>query len=74
MKLEKTCKCINDLNILPKEDSIIKRSLNFQKGHEYQVDIHFEYNERYKVYINGGWYAFTYLDENEFKKYFELIK
>ena len=43
MKLEKTCKCIEDYEI---EDLI------FHKDREYQVDILPLY---YQVYQNGGW-------------------
>lgn len=71
MKLEKICKCIKDLNILPEEDSVIKRSLNFIKNHEYQVDIN---TFSYRVYLNGGWYSYVDLSNDNFEKYFKLIE
>jgi hypothetical protein len=71
MKLEKTCKCIKDLNILPEEDSVIKRSLNFIKNNEYQVDIN---TFSYRVYLNSGWYSYVDLSNDNFEKYFKLIE
>ena len=63
MKLEKTCKCIEDYEI---EDLI------FQKDREYQVDILPLY---YQVYQNGGWNDYIFIeDENVFNKYFKLIE
>lgn len=61
MKLEKTCKCIEDYEI---EDLI------FHKGREYQVDILPLY---YQVYQNGGWYDYIYMQEEDFDKNFKLI-
>ena len=63
MKLEKTCKCIEDYEI---EDLI------FHKDREYQVDILPLY---YQVYQNGGWNDYIFIeDENVSNKYFKLIE
>lgn len=70
MKLERTCSCFEDLTILPDENSIINKTLNFQKGHEYQVDI---LADNYKVYVNGGWYGYVHLNNEDFEKHFKLI-
>lgn len=71
MKLERTCKCIKDLTIPPREGSLINRSLSFLEKHEYQVDIN---NFDYRVYINGGWYGYIDLKDEEFEKHFKLIE
>ena len=42
MKLERTCKCIEDL---------VFDDYQFHKGREYQVDV---YPLFYKIYNNGG--------------------
>jgi len=59
---EKTCKCIEDL---------ITDNYHFHKGREYQVDI---YPLFYKIYQNGGWDDYIYIeDTEEFNKYFKEI-
>ena len=62
MKLERTCKCIQDYE----QDGI-----KFHKGREYQIDIYPLYNQ---IYQNGGWYDYIFMIEEDFNKYFELIK
>ena len=61
MKFEKTCKCIQEYKI---------ENLTFHKEREYQVDI---YPLFYKVYQNGGWNDYIYINEEDFKQYFKLI-
>ena len=58
---EKTCKCIKELKI---------DNYQFHKLREYQVDI---YPLFYKIYQNGGWNDYIYLNEEEFNKYFKEI-
>lgn len=76
-KLEKTCKCLQDIET--KQDD---KKMLFRKGREYQVDV-FNYVDRkseyndlsllYKVYNNGGWYDYITIKQEEFDKYFEII-
>ena len=63
MPLEKTCKCIKDL---------IFDDYQYHKGHEYQVDI---YPLFYKIYNNGGWNDYIYLEgEDKFNEHFKMIE
>lgn len=76
-KLEKTCKCLQDI-----ETGQDDKKMLFRKGREYQVDV-FNYVDRkseynglsllYKVYNNGGWYDYITIKQEEFDKYFEII-
>ena len=76
-KLEKTCKCRQDI-----ETEQDDKKMLFRKGREYQVDV-FNYVDRkseynglsllYKVYNNGGWYDYITIKQEEFDKYFEII-
>lgn len=76
-KLEKTCKCLQDI-----ETEQDDKKMLFRKGREYQVDV-FNYIDRksgynspsllYKVYNNGGWYDYITIKQEEFDKYFEII-
>lgn len=76
-KLEKTCKCLQDIEIEQDDKKML-----FRKGREYQVDV-FNYVDRkseynglsllYKVYNNGGWYDYITIKQEEFDKYFEII-
>ena len=76
-KLEKTCKCLQDI-----ETGQDDKKMLFRKGREYQVDV-FNYIDRkseynglpllYKVYNNGGWYDYITIKQEEFDKYFEII-
>ena len=76
-KLEKTCKCLQDI-----ETEQDDKKMLFRKGREYQVDV-FNYVDRksgyngslllYKVYNNGGWYDYIIIKQEEFDKYFEII-
>lgn len=59
---EWTCTCIKQYNV---NDEIF-----FLKRHEYQVDIYPLY---YKVYINGDWKYYEYMDKETFNEYFKLI-
>jgi len=76
-KLEKTCKCLQDI-----ETEQDDKKMLFRKGREYQVDVFnyvdlkSEYNGPsllYKVYNNGGWYDYITIKQEEFDKYFEII-
>lgn len=76
-KLEKTCKCLQDI-----ETEQDNKKILFRKGREYQVDVFnyvdlkSEYNGSsllYKVYNNGGWYDYITIKQEEFDKYFEII-
>lgn len=67
---EKTCKCIKEFNVLPDNMHPNEKELNFHKGREYQVDIHTLF---YKVYQNGGYDDYVFLNEDEFNENFELI-
>lgn len=69
--LERTCKCIKDLTIFPDNSMPNEKELNFYEGREYQVDI---YALFFKVYQNGSYYDYVFLDDNEFESNFELIK
>ena len=74
MKLEKTCKCIKDY--LVKSEPVYSndwqdKELEFHKEREYQVDCFPLY---YQLYQNGGWDDYTFLNEEEFNKYFVLIE
>ena len=69
--LEKTCKCIKELNVLPDGRCPNESELNFHRGREYQVDI---YALFYKVYQNGGYNDYVFLNDDEFNESFELIK
>ena len=60
--IQKTCRCIKEVQF---------DELKFYNRREYQVDI---YPLFYKVYNNGGWDDYVFLDENEFLENFELIK
>lgn len=63
MPLEKTCTCIEDL---------IFNDYQFHKRHEYQVDVYPLY---YKIYNNGGWDDYIFIDNYEyFSKYFKMIE
>lgn len=76
-KLEKTCKCLQDIEIEQDDKKML-----FRKGREYQVDV-FNYVDRkseynglsllYKIYNNGGWYDYIIIKQEEFDKYFEII-
>ena len=71
-KKETTCKCIEYYTTPRHLNHIIEDyDLEFHKGREYQVDITPLF---YKVYQNGGWDDYTYMNEENFVKYFELIK
>ena len=60
--LEKTCLCIKDL---------IFEDYQYHKGREYQVD---EYPLFYKIYQNGGWDDYIFIESNDiFNTYFKLI-
>ena len=69
--LERTCRCINDFDVLPDNCHPNEKELNFHKGREYQVDI---YALFFKVYQNGGYDDYVFLNDEEFDNYFELIK
>jgi len=62
----KTCKCVKSIKY---EDNVFK-PLEFYQNREYQVDV---YPLFYKVYPNGGYEDFVFLNEDEFKKDFLLI-
>lgn len=73
MKLEKTCKCIENSSFL--KGTTTGEVCDFIKGREYQVDIFTSFNkaEYYKVYQNGGYDDWSLLDSKEFSKSFEEI-
>ena len=76
-KLEKTCKCLQDIETVQDDKKML-----FRKGREYQVDV-FNYVDRkseynglsllYKVYNNGGGDDYIIIKQEEFDKYFEII-
>ena len=58
---EKTCTCIKEYKI----DNLV-----FHVRREYQVDIYPLY---YKVYQNGTYNDYVFLNEDEFNEYFKEI-
>lgn len=69
-KLEKTCKCLQDI-----ETGQDDKKMLFRDVFNY-VDRKSEYNGLsllYKVYNNGGWYDYIIIKQEEFDKYFEII-
>ena len=73
MKLEKTCKY--KVSLTRKNDNYPERECEFRAGREYQVDV-YVYLDRshYKVYQNGGWNDFVFLEDIEFRENFEIIE
>ena len=72
VKFEKTCRCMKELSRQNDNDS--SKVCEFHKRREYQVDVYFCLEKsHYKVYQNGGWNDFVFLDEDEFKENFEMI-
>ena len=67
---EKTCKCINEFSVLSDNMCPNDEELIFHNGREYQVDV---YVSSYKVYQNGGYDDYVFLNEDKFNENFELI-
>lgn len=71
--LEKTCRCKKEYSNKRINTNVRgpKTPLLYVEGREYQVDVFPLFNV---VYNNGGWTDYCYLNNEEFDKYFELIK
>ena len=76
LKTEKTCVCIAELEIDSDNNAKEPQArLQFHVKREYQVDIFYTATYSvYKIYQNGGWDDYVRLKEDEFNKYFKLIK